>query len=395
MSQQLISRNPDLQKLQSEGFDLEIRDGQIYVHHVPFLNSKQEISDGTLAFTYSSQGDIVAPPTDHTAHWIGSKPFTVTGQEVPSLINSQVNGWNGHNEVFFLSLFRDGQKGKPYSDFYEKATFYFKTIAGHAFQKDKIKAEKIRQMITAATEEDVFNYQDTNSARAGIIGLANKMKGKKVAIVGLGGTGSYLLDLVAKTPVAEIHLFDDDIFSTHNAFRAPGASTLNELKQGLSKVEYFSMKYSAMHRHVIPHMEKIMEGTISNLFDMDIVFLCVDSVKARNFIARHLADKNIPFIDSGLGMAIRNNAGLAGQIRCTTFDGTHGDHLSKSFGKEEIEDDGVYNTSIQVSELNDLAAILMIMQWKRMIGFYASDKSGCIESVLSIAANKILNQYEG
>ena len=49
---------------------------------------------------------------------------------------------------------------------------------------------------------------------------------------------------------------------------------------------------------------------------------------------------------------------------------------------------------IQVSELNDLAAILIIMQWKRMIGFYASDKPGCIESVLSIAANKILNQYE-
>lgn len=395
MSQQLISLNPDLQKLQSEGFDLEIRDGQIYVHHVPFLNSEQEICSGTLAFTYSAQGDIINPPSDHTAHWIGSKPFTETGYEVPSLIHSQVNGWNGHGEAYYLSLYRDGQSGKPYPDFYVKVTFYFNTVAGHAFHKNSIEANRIRKMTTVSTEDDIFNYQDTNSARAGIIGLANRMKGKKVAIVGLGGTGSYLLDHIAKTPVAEIHLFDDDIFSTHNAFRAPGAASLDELKKGLSKVEYFSAKYSAMHRHVILHNEKVMERTIAKLFDMDIVFICVDSVKARNFISRHLADRNIPFIDSGLGVVIRDNKGLAGQIRCTTFDGVHGDHLSKSFGSEELEDENVYDTNIQVSELNDLAAILMMIQWKRMLGFYINDKQKNIETVFNIAANKIMCQYEG
>lgn len=394
MLQQLISLNSDLQKLQSEGFDLEIRDGQIYIHHVPFLNSKQEICAGTLAFTYSAQGNILAPPSDHTAHWIGSKPYTITGHEVPSLINKQVNGWNGHAETYFLSLYRDGQSGRPYSDFYVKATFYFNTIAGHAFQKNRVEADKIRRMITATPEEDVFNYQDTNSARAGIIGLSNKMKGKNVAIIGIGGTGSYLLDLIAKTPVAEIHLFDDDIFSTHNAFRAPGAATMEDLKHGMSKVEYFSTIYSAMHRHIIPHTERIMEGNISQLFSMDMVFVCVDSVKVRNFISRHLAEQNIPFIDSGLGVEIRSDGNLAGQIRCTTFDGKYGDHLSKSFGTEEIEDDGVYNTNIQVAELNNLAAILMVIRWKRQLGFYANDKSHCIEEVFNIAANRILCQYE-
>ena len=32
----------------------------------------------------------------------------------------------------------------------------------------------------------------------------------KVAIVGLGGSGSYILDLIAKTPICEIHLYDGD-----------------------------------------------------------------------------------------------------------------------------------------------------------------------------------------
>ncbi len=394
MSQQLISLNPDLQKLQAEGFDLEIRDGQIYVHHVPFLNSKQEVRGGTLAFTYSAKGDILDPPADHTAYWIGEKPFSFAGCEVPSLINSQKSGWNGHTEVYFLSLYRDGQSGKPYSDFYNKVSFYYTTISGHAFQKGKSEAECIQKMRTAVAEEGVFNYQDSNSARAGIVGLSNKMRGLKTAIVGLGGTGSYLLDLLSKTPVSEIHLFDDDVFSTHNAFRAPGAASLEELKRGISKVDYFTAKYSAMDRHVIPHSERIMEESIPKLFDMDVVFVCVDQVRVRNFISRHLANRNIPFIDSGLGMEIRNRTNLAGQVRCTFFDGEHGDHLLKSFGTEEVEDDDVYSTNIQVAELNNLAAIMMMIRWKRHLGFYASDKPNGIEDVFNIAPNKYLSQYE-
>src|SRR5688572_24496500 len=68
-----------------------------------------------------------------------------------------------------------------------------------------------------------FNYPDTNSSRAGIETLNERFHGQKIAIIGLGGTGSYILDLVTKSPVGEIHLFDGDVFELHNAFRAPGA----------------------------------------------------------------------------------------------------------------------------------------------------------------------------
>ncbi|WP_318271316.1 ThiF family adenylyltransferase [Sphingobacterium cellulitidis] len=46
-----------------------------------------------------------------------------------------------------------------------------------------------------------------------------KLERQKIAIIGLGGTGAYILDMVAKTPVKEIHLFDGDSFDQHNAFR--------------------------------------------------------------------------------------------------------------------------------------------------------------------------------
>ena len=75
--------------------------------------------------------------------------------------------------------------------------------------------------------ETPFNYIDTASSRAEIDVVTAKLaKLKRIAIVGLGGTGSYVLDLVAKTPVWEIHLYDGDAFLQHNAFRSPGAPTL-------------------------------------------------------------------------------------------------------------------------------------------------------------------------
>ena len=75
----------------------------------------------------------------------------------------------------------------------------------------------------------MFRYADTASVRCEIVTTSARLKLKKVAIVGLGGTGAYLLDQVAKTPVWEIHLFDGDTFRQHNAFRSPGAATMEEV----------------------------------------------------------------------------------------------------------------------------------------------------------------------
>ncbi|MDZ7652346.1 MAG: ThiF family adenylyltransferase [Burkholderiaceae bacterium] len=79
--------------------------------------------------------------------------------------------------------------------------------------------------IDSNESESVFLFEDTASSRAGIQPIAQALREYKIAIVGLGGTGAYILDLVAKTHVSEIHLYDADKFRQHNAFRAPGAAS--------------------------------------------------------------------------------------------------------------------------------------------------------------------------
>src|SRR5690606_39812352 len=65
---------------------------------------------------------------------------------------------------------------------------------------------------------------ETASDRVGIGTLTARLAKEKIVIIGLGGTGSYILDFVAKTPVREIRLIDADEFLQHNAFQIGRAS---------------------------------------------------------------------------------------------------------------------------------------------------------------------------
>ncbi|MFG6426106.1 MAG: ThiF family adenylyltransferase [Muribaculaceae bacterium] len=369
MSQQHTNLDPELQKLQAEGFELEVRDGLIIVHHVPYLNSKQEILDGKLIFCFTSNISTIGKPNDHTAYWEGNKPCCNDGSEVPSLINSYKGCWNGFQEVYYLSLYPDSLPNSRYPDYYTKIKTYYSTIAGHAFAYNANLANTVKYGTVKIVDDDIFVYQDTNSSRAGLLGATAKFQGKKVAIVGLGGTGGYLLDYLAKMPVDEIHLFDGDVFSQHNAFRAPGTASKEELDKSPSKVSYFYNQYSKMHKHIIAHECQIDDGNIESLFDMDVVFICVDSAKVRSFISRHLMDHNIQFVDSGLGLTLGTGS-VGGQVRVTSFFGGTGEYIKDIFGTAEVKDDGVYATNIQIALLNSLAAIMMLNCWLKHINFF-------------------------
>src|SRR5205085_3355824 len=132
------------------------------------------------------------------------------------------------------------------------------------------------RVLPDGAEESPFVYLDTASSRAGITSAARKLKSSNIAIVGLGGTGSYVLDFVAKTPVQEIHLFDADKFGQHNAFRAPGAASLDDLRAVPYKVDLWKSTYSNMHRGIHAHRVAIGNSNVALLDSMDYVFICSD-----------------------------------------------------------------------------------------------------------------------
>lgn len=397
MFEALISRSVDLQLLQKDGFVMEACDGWLIIHHIPYLNATHQIKDGTLLMALTTAGNHTARPCDHTAYWEGERPCDISGTPLPSLINSSVHKaiCTGHTCDYYLSCHAEKEEFPPngdYPDYYQKVLHYFDLIAAPALHLNPDAWSLINRPIDTIIDNNPLQYMDTNASRAGITNLLGIFQGLKIGIIGMGGTGAYLLDLIAKIPVGEIHIFDADVLNNHNAFRAPGAISESELSRVPTKVEYYANLYRKMHRSITPHPLMITSDHFSLLDNLDYVFISIDSVSAKRQIADYLIDKSIPFIDSGLGIDQNPDGKLSGLLHITIGTKDCYQHLSQFMGSEKAEDD-MYATNIQIAELNSLAATLSVIRWKKKLGFYADIHHECA-AVYSVSSNEIDNVYE-
>jgi hypothetical protein len=283
-------------------------------------------------------------------------------------------------------------EGREFADYHELVTAYVALIAGHAYAIDPgITAKTRRGPVVSDDPDTPFLYIDTATSRAGTGALAGRLAEGGVAIVGLGGTGSYVLDLVAKTPVRTIHLFDADTFDQHNAFRAPGAPSKADLAARRLKVAHFAGIYSNMHRGIVPHAAALDRKSLHLLQHLDFVFLCIDDSAAKRTIIARLERLCLAFVDVGIGLELTGE-GLVGAARVTTSTSAMRNHVRD---KERIPFAGggepdAYGSNIQVAELNALNAALAVIRWKRLKGFYA-DEGGEHHSVFVVGANQLLS----
>ena len=224
------------------------------------------------------------------------------------------------------------------------------------------------KVIQEVDSDSAHYYMDTNTSRANIYPINSKLTGHKVAIVGIGGTGSYILDLIAKTWVSEIHLFDGDLFCQHNAFRSPGAPSIELLDSKMKKVNYMASIYSNMHKHIVPHDYYIHEENINELNEMSFVFISVDKDPARKLIIDHLLETGVPFADVGLGVNLVDDT-LIGSLRVTVGTKDKHDHLVNRIPSGNLDNDE-YGSNIQIADLNSLNAVLAVIRWKKIFGLY-------------------------
>ena len=237
--------------------------------------------------------------------------------------------------------------------------------------------------------ESVFRYLDSASSRARISLITSKLALPRVAIVGVGGTGSYVLDLIAKTPIGEIHLFDGDTFYAHNAFRAPGAASAEDLDAMPNKAEYHRDRYAAMRRGIIAHPYHIDESNISELRDMTFVFVTMDAGPGKKLIIEKLEEYDVPFIDTGMGV-YRTGGSLGGILTATTSTPGHRGHVRANNRITFAGGDDEYDDNIQIADLNMLNAVIAVIKWKKLYGFYADDQHE-IFTAYTIAAKQMLN----
>lgn len=387
MSRQLLSRSADLRRLVEDGYEVQISGGHLVVGHVPYVNSQKEVRFGKLVSTLNLAGDVTTKPDTHVAHFAGDFPCHKDGREI-----AQIRHNSGRNELARGLAVDHSFSNKPaggYANYYEKMTTYINIISGPARALDE---SVTAQTFVVENEDDKspFCYMDTASTRAQITRVSEKLALAKVAIIGLGGTGSYVLDLVAKTPVREIHLFDGDEFSQHNAFRSPGAASLGELRQRPQKVAYLKERYSKLHRGIVAHDGYMDEAGVEGLRGTDFVFLCLDKGKVKRFLIDELTKLGISFIDVGMGVELVDD-GLIGVLRVTTVTPKKNDHAQARIPCGEADDNNEYSKNIQIADLNALNAALAVIKWKKLLGFY-KDLEGEHHSTYTVDGNVTTNE---
>lgn len=387
MSQKLVDLNPDLVRLRDEGYSVEVRDAHLVVSDIPYVNAQKQVRRGVLVSELTMVGNKTQQPSTHVIQFAGDYPCTNEGKPIEAIRNQSQRQQIAPG-LFIDHAFSSKPKAGPYKDYYEKVRTYAGILAGYAQAIDPNASPQVFRPSVYLEDSTVFQYIDTASSRAGITLLSQKMTTAKVAIVGLGGTGSYLLDFIAKVPVGEIHLFDGDKFFQHNAFRAPGAPSAAELEQRMLKVDYFKQIYSRMHRGIVAHPNFVARADLEFIRTMDFVFICMDSGPAKRMLIEslHAADK--PFIDVGMGIELADDV-LTGIARVTTSAAGHRDHVWDCVSCADNAGENIYARNIQIAEMNALNAALAVIQWKKLCGFYF-DPTPSFNTTYMISTNKLL-----
>ena len=391
MSPRPTSPSADLRRLQQEGYAIEVRDGFLLVHHIPYVDRDRRVRYGVLVSALEMAGDVTAPPRDHVARFHGSVPCDQNGIPLDKIIHGRaVECLADGIEVAFS--FSSKPLSGAYTDYYDKMTTYAAILSSPARALDPDATATPFPLAADRPEEAVFCYPDTASSRAGIGMVTRRLAGHKVAIVGLGGTGSYILDLVAKTPVEQIHLYDGDRFLSHNAFRAPGAPSIEDLRSAPTKVGYLASTYANMHRGIVAHEEFLDESNVDELAGMDFVFIAMDRGGPKRLLVERLEQHGIPFIDVGMGVQ-EVDGQLTGLLRVTTSTPDQRRHVHERQRIAFVDDggDNAYATNIQIADLNMMNAAVAVIRWKKWCGFYL-DLEGEHSSVYQIDGNALINE---
>jgi hypothetical protein len=370
---ELANHNEDLKRLLEKGYAITEDHGYLVVRDIPYLDNDARCQMGAIVTSISDVDGKKVKPHDHQIFFAGSHPCELDGTPIKGLGGGPANlALTSSSDVvvqrsFSNKLMTESGTLRDYENFFEKIEHYKTIISGPAKEKCGATPYTFR-LVEETPTKSVFKFRDTLTSRAQIVDLSAKFADDVVAVIGLGGTGSYVLDFLVKTPVKEIRGFDLDDFHVHTAYRSPGRLADTEL--GKNKAEVYRSRYENFREGLCLEPRYIDAQSLESLKGVNFAFVCVDKGESRAGIFDLLISNRIPFIDVGMGLN-RTRGPIDGTLRATYYSVEDGQRL-RDLALAELVDDPAdeYRIHIQIAELNALNAALAVIKFKQIRGFY-------------------------
>lgn len=369
MFQELVSHNKDIEQLLLKGYAIALDSGHLVVRDIPYLDNTGALCWGAIVCKLKPTNGKIVVMEDHQVYFAGSHPHGLDGKPIANL------GGGPHSMPLISTdvVVQRSMSNKPpegYPDHVAKIDRYVTILCGPAMERYGANPLTFRK-VKSEGETSVFKFADSLTSRAEISDLAQLFKDEVVAIIGLGGTGSYVLDYMVRTPVARILGFDRDPYHVHNAFRSPGR--LDEAELDRPKPEVYQGRYENF-REGLSLVPKFIDASCEDdLEDVTFAFVCVDKGSARRGIFDLLIKMKIPFIDVGMGLD-RKQHRINGTLRATYYEPENAQKMI-DLGLAELSDrpDDEYRVTVQIAELNALNACLAVLRYKQIKGFYLDE----------------------
>ena len=219
MFQKLVSHNEDIRHLVEKGYAISFDSNYMVIRDIPYLDSDRQLQTGAIVTKLEFVDQKRVTQHNHQVSFAGGPPCDIDGVAIPNLGDTPHNLALSENcnDIVVQRIFSNKPKNNgKFADFREKIESYVSIISGPAMELYDVNPYTFRT-VEKVDSDSVFNFHDTLTSRAEITDLSTKLENDVIAVIGLGGTGAYLLDFLVKTPVREIRAFDLDPFHVHNA----------------------------------------------------------------------------------------------------------------------------------------------------------------------------------
>ena len=371
------------------GFDVEVESDAVRAARVPCLFTGGVVGTCTIE---ASCDPATGKPDNRTGGDVHAVQITIDGEYDGRIYHADEtpigNLVGGDGKTWSNISIKRGPQGRPEPDETAKDLVhrYAKQIVGAVVAAGYSNP-------AALSMPDPFHIPNTFEARADIAPVQDRIRGQRIAIIGLGGTGAYLLDLISKTPLSEIHLLDSDYVDWHTLKRAPGAPTAEEIELvragTLLKVDYYHSKYAAFRDGIYPHPVRVDSSSMFSEFlsdhPIDYVFVCIDQMPdgdsaRQDAVYQAVAEAGIAFIDSGVSITLEDCA-VMGAVTTSAYD-AGSDAWEDAIPNARLEGSAPGYRNVQLPEVNAAAATLAVMEWRRRTGQYASQSPSFYQKFL-------------
>lgn len=184
-------------------------------------------------------------------------------------------------------------------------------VAGKATMLDRILVVGPRVQIVSAIGDDERSFVASHRQAFGA-GTSSTLAQLRVAVIGCSGTGSVVVELLARLGVGELVLVDPQKVEDRNLNRILNAS-VEDVKRGRRKAQALA---DAITRNLGDYAPRFIcrPGALREAWEQvataDVVFGCTDSAEGRMHLDLMCQHYTLPYIDVGVDIIADGNGGV-------------------------------------------------------------------------------------